>query len=102
MQMWFFSLDATLHIPNMPRRDILPNNLPAEINKRLVNISPRSCAAFIVWSIIPRAGDREGAGSSDGAILFEIAFVADDDERDERIVFDADDLIAEFLELGEG
>lgn len=42
------------------------------------------------------------AGAGDGAVFFEVGFVADDDERDTGVVFDADDLVAEFVEFGEG
>lgn len=44
----------------------------------------------------------EGFGAGDGAVFFEVRFVADDDEGDEGIVFDADDLVAEFVEFGKG
>lgn len=44
----------------------------------------------------------EGAGAGDGAVFFEVGFIADNDERDEGVVFDADDLVAEFVKLSEG
>ena len=44
--------------------------------------------------------ERTGAG--DGAVFFEVGFITDDDEWDQRVVFDADDLIAEFVEFREG
>ena len=44
----------------------------------------------------------EGAGAGDGTIFFEVGFVADDDKGDEGVVFDADDLVAEFVKFGEG
>ena len=44
----------------------------------------------------------KGLGAGDGAIFFQVGFVADDDEGDERVVFDSDDLVAKFVEFGEG
>ena len=44
----------------------------------------------------------KGAGAGDGAVFFEIRFVADNDKGNEGVVFDADNLVAEFVEFGEG
>lgn len=44
----------------------------------------------------------KGLGAGDGAIFFEVGFVANDDKGDKRVVFDSDDLVAEFMEFGEG
>ena len=47
-------------------------------------------------------GNLKGAGARDGAVFFEVGFIADDDEGDEGVVFYSDDLVAEFVEFGEG
>ena len=51
---------------------------------------------------IPRLGDTECTGARHGSIFFQVGLVADDDEGDRGVVFDADDLVAEFIEFGEG
>ena len=50
----------------------------------------------------PTLRDGEGARAGDSAVFFEVGFVADDDEGDALVVFDADDLFAEFVEFVEG
>ena len=42
----------------------------------------------------------EGAGAGDSAVLFKIRLVADNDKRHKRVIFDADDLVTEFVEFG--
>ena len=44
----------------------------------------------------------EGAGAGDGTVFFEVGFVANNDKGNVGIVFDANDLVAEFVEFGEG
>ena len=91
-----------LHIPNMPRRNILADNLPTKIHKGLIDIPARSSTCFVVRGAVPGGGDGEGARARDGPVFFEIALVADDDERHERVVFDPHDLVAEFLQFDQG
>lgn len=98
----FLSRHPPLHIPDLPRRDVLPDNLPTQIHKRLVHVRSPSRAGFVIRRVVPGLGDREGAGARDGAVFFEIGLVADDDEGDVGVVFDADDLVAEFVQFGEG
>ena len=85
----------------MPCRDILPDDLSTQIHERFVDVSSCPRRGFIVWCIVPGRGYGEGTGARDGAVFFEVAFVAHDDEGYERIVLDAHNLIPEFLELGE-
>ena len=44
----------------------------------------------------------KGFGAGYGAVFFEIRLVADDDNRDGGVVFDADDLVSEFIEVRKG
>ena len=44
----------------------------------------------------------KGFGAGYGAVFFEVAFVTDDDNRDGGVVFDANDLVSEFIEVREG
>ena len=46
--------------------------------------------------------DLKGFGAGYGAVFFEVRFVADDDNRDGGVVFDADDLVSEFIEVRKG
>ncbi len=78
-----------LHILNLVSH-VLADNLPAEIHKPLVDIRSSPRARLVIGSIAPILRDAEGA------VLSEVAFVADDDEGDGRFVFDADDLVAKF------
>lgn len=96
------SVGARLHLPHLRRGHILADNLPAEIHKRLVHIGPASRARFVIRRVAPVLADGEGARSGDGAVFFEIGFVAHDDERNSRVVFDADNLVAEFVEFRQG
>ena len=82
-------------------RLILPHNLPAEIHERLIHIRAPSRARLIIRSVSPTLTDGEGSGTGDGAVFFEVGLIADNDEGDTRIVFDADDLLAELVELVE-
>ena len=84
----------------MPRRDILADDLPAEVHEGLVDVAACPGRALVVGGVVPGAGDGEGARARHGPVFFQVALVADDDEGDERVVFDAYDLVAEFLEFG--
>lgn len=83
-----------LHILDLAPH-VLADNLPAEIHKRLVYIRSPPRARLVIGSVAPVLGDAEGAGAGDGAVFFKVAFVADDDEGNGGVVFDADDLVAE-------
>ena len=86
----------------MPPDDILANNLPAEIYKGLVDVGAAARARLVVRGVAPVLGDGEGAGVGDGAIFLEIALIPHDNEGHMGVVFDADNLVAEFGEFGEG
>ena len=90
-----------LHLPDLPRRHVLTDNLPAEIHKRLVHVAPRARARLVI-GLVPRLGDLEGLAARDGAVFLEVGFVADDDEGGQGVVLYADDLVAEFVKFGEG
>ena len=92
----------SFHLPNLRRRIVLPDNLPAEIHKGFIDVRPSARARFVIGCVPPALGDTEGAGAGHGAVFFEVTLVANDDEGDTLVVFDADDLVAEFVELGEG
>ena len=44
----------------------------------------------------------KGFGAGYGAVFFEVSFVANDDNRDGGVGFDADDLVSEFIEVRKG
>lgn len=93
----------TLPLPRVTARPrpllVLANNLATQVNKNLVHVCAAPCRSLVVWSIAPALGEAEGSGSGDGAVFFEVGFVAHDDEGHFLVVFDADDLLAEFGEL---
>ena len=91
-----------LHFADLRGRHVLADDLPAEIHKRFVHISAAAGARFVVWSVSPVLGDGKGARARHGPVFFEIGFVADDDERDGGIVFDAHDLVPQFVKFGKG
>lgn len=94
--------DAGFHLAHLRRRHILADDLPAEIHKGLVHIRAAPRARLVIRRVAPVLADGEGARAGDGAVFFQIGFVAYDDEGDARIVLDPNDLVAEFVEFGEG
>ena len=88
-----------LHLPNLTRRVVFADDLPAEVHKGFVHVPSGSGRCFVIGCVVPGLGDLEGAGAGDGAVFLEVGLVADDDEGDEGVVFDADDLVAEFVEF---
>ena len=84
------------------RSNILANNLPAEIHKGLVDTGSPPSTSLVVRGVTPAGGDGEGASAGDGPVFFEVGLVADDDEGDAGVIFDADDLFAQFVEFVEG
>lgn len=62
--------------------------------------SPRT--GLIIRCISPALAQTKGLTSGNHTIAFKIGFVTDDDNRDVLVVFDADDLLAQLLELVEG
>ena len=93
---------APFHLPDLRCRIVLPDNLPAEIHKGFIDIRSPARTRFVIGRPPPALRDTEGAGAGHGAVFFEVALVADDDEGDALVVFDADDLVAEFVEFGKG
>ena len=91
-----------LHLSHLSRRVVFADYLPAEIHKCFVHIPSRPRGCFIIWGVVPGLGDLEGLGAGDGAVFFKVRFVADDDKGHERVIFDSNDLIAEFVEFGKG
>lgn len=92
----------SFHLPDLRGRNVLSDNLPAEIHKGLVNVCPPPCACFVVGRVSPALGDPKCARAGDCTVFFEVAFVADNDEWDALVVFNANDLVTEFVEFGEG
>lgn len=87
----------------LPPIQIFPDNLPTHVHKHLVHIQSPPRAGFIVGDVAPHLRDLEGFGAGDAAVVFEIGFVADEDDWDGRVVvFHMCDLFAEFAEFGEG
>lgn len=91
-----------LHLSHLRPRYILADNLPAEIHKRLVDILPPPRRRFIIRCIAPILTDGECPRERHGPVFFKIRFIAYYDERDALVVFDAYDLVTEFVEFGQG
>lgn len=81
---------------------ISSNDLSAEIYKHLVDVRSASCAGFVVGTVAPCLADGKCARSRDGAVFFQIGFVADKNNRYAFVVFYADYLVAELGEFVEG
>ena len=62
--------------------------------------SPRT--GLIIRCISPALAQAEGLTSGNHTIAFKIGFIADDNNGDVLVVFDADDLLAQLLELVQG
>jgi len=78
------------------------NDLGAQVQKHFVDVRPPSRAGLVVRFLAPTLGELEGSGTGDHAVVFHVGFVAHDHEGDVLVVFDADDLFAEFGEFVEG
>lgn len=90
------------HISYLRSRHILADNLPAEIHKRLVDICPPSRARFVVGGVSPALANRECARTRDRPVFFQVGLVAHNDEGNSRIIFYANNLVAEFVQFGQG
>lgn len=91
-----------LHLAHLCRGHILADNLPAEIHKRLVNVSPAARARFVIRRVAPRLRNGKCTRPRHCPVFFQIGFIADDDEGDAGVVFDPHDLIPELVQFGEG
>jgi hypothetical protein len=78
---------------------VLTDDLATEIDEDFVYVGATPGRGLVVRGVAPVLGEAEGAGARYGAVFFEVGFVADDHEGDFFVVFDADDLFAEFGEL---
>jgi hypothetical protein len=78
---------------------VLTDNLATQIDKDFVYIGAAPGRGLVVWGIAPILGEAEGAGAGNCTVFFKVGFVTDDHEGDFFVVFDADDLFAEFGEL---
>lgn len=81
---------------------VLADDLATEIDEDFVDVGTAPGRGLVVWSIAPVLRQAEGTGTRHGAVFFEVRLVADDHEGDLFVVFDADDLFAEFRELVQG
>lgn len=100
--MWSLSPSPpAFHVSHL-RSHILADNLPAEIHKRLVDICPPSRARFVVGCVAPALADRECARTRHRPVFFQVRLVAHNDEGNARIIFYADNLVAEFVQFGQG
>lgn len=89
------------HVSHLCSRHILADNLPAEIHKRLVDICPPSRARFVIRGVAPALADGERARTRHRPVFFQVGLVAHNDEGNARIIFDADDLVAQFVQFGQ-
>jgi hypothetical protein len=95
---WALALAKVIVGPARPLQ-VLTDDLATQIDKDFVYISAASGRSLVVRGVAPILGEAEGAGARYGTVFFEVGFVADDHEGDFLVVFDADDLFAEFGEL---
>lgn len=101
--MWSLAPSASaFHISYLGSRHILADNLPAEIHERLIDICPPSRARFVVRRVAPALADRECARTRHRPVFFQVGLVAHNDEWNARVIFDANNLIAEFVQFGQG
>jgi hypothetical protein len=82
-----------------PRLYILPNDLPAQILKHLIDIRASARRRLVVGHTAPRLGDLEGAGARDGAVVFQVGLVADQHDGHGLGVFNAHDLVAQGVQF---
>ena len=78
---------------------IFPNYLPAQVSEAFVDIGSPSSTCLIIRCISPRLTDSECASAAHGAVVFEIALIADKDDRHMFVIFYAHDLFAEVGEF---
>jgi hypothetical protein len=85
-----------------PSRPFLLNNLLTQIHKHLINIRPPSRTGLIIWFLAPTLRHLERSRPRNDPIILHVGFIADHDQRYILVVFDPDDLFAEFGEFVEG
>lgn len=83
-------------------RAILLDDLGTKIQKYFIHIRPPSGTGLVVRFLPPTLGELEGSGTRYHAVVFHVCFVAYNDHGDVFVVFDADDLFAEFGQFVEG
>lgn len=81
---------------------VRPHNLPGEIHKYLVHIDALARRGLVKDDVAEFTGEVRGAVTRDRPILLEVAFVADEDEGNVVDFLDAQDLVPDYGELGEG
>lgn len=82
-----------------------PYNLSTKVPEALVNVRATPGAGLVIRRIPPGLRDIKGTGAGDGTVFFEVALVADKHYGYRRVIFDADNLVAqlgEFVEGGKG
>lgn len=81
---------------------VRPHNLPGEIHKYLVDIYALARRGLVKDDVTEFTSEVGGAVARDGPVLLEVAFVAHEDEGNRVDFFDAQDLVPDNGELGEG
>jgi hypothetical protein len=95
---WALALARVIVGPARPLQ-VLTDDLATQIDEDFVYIGAAPGRGLVVRSVAPILGEAEGARARYSAVFFEVGLVADDHEGDFLVVFDADDLLAEFGEL---
>ncbi len=81
------------------RREVLANDLPAEVDKDFIHVGPPPSRRLVVWSVAPALRHCKRPSPRHGAILLQVRFVAHDDEGDSLIIFDPYDLLPELVKF---
>lgn len=98
MPAWTLALAILFGVSARPLQ-VLADDLATEIDEDFVHVGAAPGRGLVVWGVAPGLGQAEGTGTRHGAVFFEVGLVADDHERDFFVVFDADDLFADFGEF---
>ena len=75
---------------------ILLHDLTTQVDEDLIDVCATTRRSLVVRRIVPALCERKGFSARDGTVFFQVGFVADDHDGDGFVVFDADDLFAEF------
>lgn len=91
-----------LHVSYRRGCCIFADDLPAEIHEGFVHICSSPRARLVVVNVSPALADGKCSRFGDHPVFFQVALVAHYDQWHLCIIFDANDLIAEFVKFGEG
>lgn len=80
---------------------VLADDLPADVDEDFVHVCAAAGAGLVVWRITPLLRDGKGSRAADLSVFFQVGLVAHQYYGDVWIVFEVDELLAEFVEFVE-